>query len=276
VKQSTPQVRIGGNTLLQYVEGLIKQQQDAGKIDAAQVAGFQPSLDFLRKLARSAPRNFVGMAKMIYQAASEGIGENMPPELRTPAFRAVLPHFMPFAHALIFSPPKGVPVPSDRMREDLGDFSAFVTEFCEEKDRGAALVGAALVDRRLKQLLESHLISGKTTTAMLKDATGILGSLSARTELAYVLGLISLAERQECDQIARIRNLFAHELHGLTFESAEVARLCVDLKGYTAEGSTPREQYVNSVIVLCMVLWYRPEHAAGFKADRHEWPWHLA
>ncbi len=50
--------------------------------------------------------------------------------------------------------------------EDLKYFSEFLKEFQEETDRGAALVGAALIDDRLGRLLKAHFVE-------CKDAEGV-------------------------------------------------------------------------------------------------------
>jgi hypothetical protein len=46
--------------------------------------------------------------------------------------------------------------------EDVEYFSQFLGEFQGETDRGAALVGAALIDERLHRLLESILLRARS------------------------------------------------------------------------------------------------------------------
>jgi mannitol operon repressor len=43
---------------------------------------------------------------------------------------------------------------------DFEDFSAFLREFQSETDRGAALVGAALIDQKLADTLRSFFVAG--------------------------------------------------------------------------------------------------------------------
>jgi mannitol operon repressor len=63
------------------------------------------------------------------------------------------------------------------MREaDLEDFSAFLHEFQAETDRGAALVGAALLDQKLSNPLRSFFVEGKSAAALLDGGAAPLGT----------------------------------------------------------------------------------------------------
>lgn len=63
--------------------------------------------------------------------------------------------------------------------EDRKYFSEFLKEFQDETDRGAALVGGALIDSRLKRILDSHFLDNKTSKQLLEGANAPLGSLSS-------------------------------------------------------------------------------------------------
>lgn len=108
--------------------------------------------------------------------------------------------------------------------EDANYFSEFLKEFQAETDRGAALVGAALIDDRLERLLRSHFLEAKESSELLNGANAPLGNFSARIKAAYCLGLITDLECHECDVIRRVRNEFAHKLHGLTFQRSKGQR----------------------------------------------------
>jgi hypothetical protein len=163
-----------------------------------------------------------------------------------------------------------------KIAADLVDLAAFVKEFTAETDRGAALVGAALIDNRLERLLRAHFLNDATADKLL-SSTAPLGTFSARIDASYALGLVTEVEFRECDLIRRIRNEFAHRLHGLTFENQAIANRCRELKAMAYERwGSPRQRYMNSVITLCLVLWHRPAHAEQLKAQDRKWPWHLA
>jgi mannitol operon repressor len=159
-------------------------------------------------------------------------------------------------------------------------FSEFLAEFQRETDRGAALVGAALIDSRLERLLSSHLIESKAATELLGAGDAPLGSLSSRIKISFALGLITELEYQEADLIRKVRNEFAHEVHGLTFSSQRISGLCSSLNANTPDGErfdgNPRQLFINSVVLLSLSLWYRPEHAAPYKAVARSWEWQLS
>ena len=147
--------------------------------------------------------------------------------------------------------------------EDVKYFSDFLKEFQSETDRGAALVGASLIDDRLESLLRSHLLDCKESSELLEGSNAPLGTFSARIKAAYCLGLITELEFKECEIIRRVRNEFGHKLHGLTFKDQKVHDLCNNLKANTPDGKRfsgdARQLYINSVIHTSLSLWYRPE-----------------
>jgi mannitol operon repressor len=164
--------------------------------------------------------------------------------------------------------------------EDREYFAEFLKEFQEETDRGAALVGAALIDTRLERLLCSHLLSTPVAQELVTGGNAPVGPFSSRIKMSYALGLITDLEFKECELIRRIRNEFAHAVHGLSFQSQKINALCNNLKANTPDGARfkgdPRQLFINSVVLLSMALWYRPEHARDIKAKAREWSGQLS
>ena len=159
-------------------------------------------------------------------------------------------------------------------------FSEFLSEFQKETDRGAALVGAALIDSRLERLLLSHFADKPTAEELLNGGNAPLAGFSARITLAYTLGLITKLEFKECHTIRKIRNEFAHRIHGLTFADRKLTDLARSLRANTPDGdrcnNDPRQLFINSVILVSLSLWYRPEYAARFRAEPRQWSYQLA
>lgn len=163
---------------------------------------------------------------------------------------------------------------------DIEYMSAFLKEFEAETDRGAVLVGAALLDSRLERLLLSHMLLGKVAEDLVKGGNAPLGTFSARINATYAFGLITTAERKDLNLIRAIRNEFAHSEHGLTFADQKIVGLCSSLisrrRSYMIEGSggyPPRQRFNDAVLFTAMQLWYRPEHAARYKAEERKWPY---
>lgn len=165
------------------------------------------------------------------------------------------------------------------MREaDLKDFSAFLNEFQAETDRGAAMVGAALLDQKLGETLRSFFVAGKGATELLDGGSAVLGTFSARIKLAHALGLIDDFEQSECNLIRKIRNEFAHGIHGVGYADARITRMCEGLQSDLPGGrevfkGNHRAMFVNAVCLLVMRLTYRAEWVIKEKRETRRWPY---
>jgi mannitol operon repressor len=146
--------------------------------------------------------------------------------------------------------------------EDLKDFSAFLKEFQSESDRGAALVGAALIDHKLADTLRAFMVRGKVADELIDGGTAPLGTFSARTKATFALGLINRHEMNECTLIRKVRNEFAHRKHGTTFKDPVISAFCHRLKSGLPGDRTdfvgkPRAIFVNAVVLTVLRLTYR-------------------
>ena len=165
------------------------------------------------------------------------------------------------------------------MREaELRDFSAFLNEFQAETDRGAAMVGAALLDQKLADTLRSFFVAGKSAAALLDGGSAPLGTFSARIKAAHALGLIVDFEMTECNLIRKIRNEFAHGVHGTIYAETKIANMCEGLQsdlpgGRDAFKGNYRAQFVNAVCILVMRLTYRVEWVIAEKRETRRWPY---
>jgi len=103
--------------------------------------------------------------------------------------------------------------------------NSFLTEFQEESDRAAAVLGPAMLDELLKDLLNATFVShdvGKKLTGNMMP----IGTLSARITLAQAIGLISELEARDLHRMRNIRKKFAHQLHGLSFDTQSIRDSC--------------------------------------------------
>ena len=163
------------------------------------------------------------------------------------------------------------------MREtDIQEFSKFLSEFQGETDRGAALVGAALIDIRLSETLRAFMVSPKAAGVLLDGGTAPLGTFSSRIKATFAVGLIDAHERAECDLIRKVRNEFAHQPHGITFADPKIEALCDRLQsdlpgGREAHVGKPRSVFVNAVILTVLRLTYRAEHVALERRVTRTW-----
>ena len=159
------------------------------------------------------------------------------------------------------------PAPPPKVGGMLPEFHTlheFLEPFQTETDRAAALLGAAMLDDKLAEILRSFLVASEISERLLR---GPLQSFSSRTDTAYALGFLDEAERNELHIIGRIRNKFAHSWRTLTFETENVRDLTRGLviRGPLGlpDGTQPPRQHFNcSVIAIYTALILRNRIAA--------------
>jgi DNA-binding MltR family transcriptional regulator len=135
-------------------------------------------------------------------------------------------------------------------------WTEWLEEFQGESDRACAVLGPAFLDEQLRALLEAFLVNDPGRVPdLFEGAAGPLASFSARIGMSYALGFLAPSEMRDVDLIRKIRNDFAHELHGVSFQSSSVASRCRELTGcnhlvpFTGE-MTPRLRFVMTVLFL--------------------------
>jgi hypothetical protein len=141
------------------------------------------------------------------------------------------------------------------------EFNAFLTEFQRESDRATAVLGAAMLDNLLEALILRLVRDPDTARERLLTNSGPLGALSARIDVAHAFGLLADRDAADLHDIRRIRNDFAHQLHGLTFDTQRIADRSRNLRCVNAVfeahrdlpgvyGDSPRQRYVLAVALL--------------------------
>lgn len=114
---------------------------------------------------------------------------------------------------------------SNKNKDD--DFAKYFRQFYEqlrlESERGSAIVGAALIDDALKEMLKALMIaSARKDDELFKSSYAPLGSFSAKIDVAYRTGLISPKVRKSLHLIRDLRNDFAHVSLQINFETQSV------------------------------------------------------
>lgn len=99
-------------------------------------------------------------------------------------------------------------------------------EFEGASDRAAAVVAGAFLDELLGELLREFFVDDPANDKKLFKVTGALATFSAKIDIAYRLGLISVRECEIIRDIKSIRDGFAHKLSGVSFEDQSVAARC--------------------------------------------------
>lgn len=143
------------------------------------------------------------------------------------------------------------------------ELNSFFQELRKETDRGLPLVGAAFIDDKLGETLQSFFVEGKSSKKLLTEFNAPLGTFSSRIEACFALGLIDEHEYQEIKLIKKIRNEIAHAKHGISFQDSKIKGYCSSLKSDLPRGDgyplkEPRFRFENAVICIVLRLYFRP------------------
>jgi DNA-binding MltR family transcriptional regulator len=141
------------------------------------------------------------------------------------------------------------------------DLKGFLEEFRRESDRATAILGAAYLDEEILQLLTEFLVDDEMEVRELLDNEKPLGAFGARIRAAYCMGLISKEDFQDLKLIKTIRNEFAHQLHGLSFDDESIASKCMKLQAHKRakknRPSSTRDMFIHSTMFILMELNFR-------------------
>ena len=114
------------------------------------------------------------------------------------------------------------------------DVHAIIDELDAQTDRGAAIVGAGLLDDRLMRAINVSLdatLSKRERQELFDGPTAPLGSYSARVRIARAIGLINESLASDLRTIGKVRNKFAHYLDIREFRDLRIAENCRTLVG---------------------------------------------
>ena len=130
----------------------------------------------------------------------------------------------------------------------LGAVPILLNDFYQRGLAGFVLLGAAIADQQLQDAILSKMrkLTRKETDELF-TGFGPLGSLSAKTAMAYALGLMDARTRDRLHGIRRIRNRFAHAEELMNFKHPDIKALMAKL----------------------------PQDAPSEKREEHVYMWHL-
>lgn len=115
----------------------------------------------------------------------------------------------------------------DAVTIDREQWTSFFQELQKESDRAAAILAAAYVDSLIGAKLSTLFDKGnsKTRRKLFEDANGPFSSFSAKIDAACCLGWLEPDAFHDIGVIRRIRNKFAHQIHGFRFDTPEISEL---------------------------------------------------
>ena len=115
---------------------------------------------------------------------------------------------------------------NSRIEIDSKQWSGFFNELRSESDRGATILASVWIDNLLKRKLKALFRKGNSDTRRkLFDMNGPFSGFSSKILAAYSLGWIDSDIFHDINLVRKIRNIFAHELHGIDLETPKLQRL---------------------------------------------------
>ncbi|MCH7574714.1 MAG: hypothetical protein IIA59_06265 [Candidatus Marinimicrobia bacterium] len=97
--------------------------------------------------------------------------------------------------------------------------SQLKVEFEHESDRACVIIASTMLDNALTRILVGYLCPSTSSDDELLDGPQApLHSLASRIHISYRLGLISSRLARDLHLIRKIRNQFAHNIEGCSFE----------------------------------------------------------
>jgi DNA-binding MltR family transcriptional regulator len=112
--------------------------------------------------------------------------------------------------------------------DPLTDWNGFFKEIQNESPRAAVIIASAFLDAQLRAILLNSFVDDKKVSEELLDSD--LSTFSSRIKTAYCMGLISETLYHDLNIVRKIRNKFAHQMHGYTFDEPEIVSWCNSLK----------------------------------------------
>jgi DNA-binding MltR family transcriptional regulator len=155
-------------------------------------------------------------------------------------------------------------------------------EFETESDRAAVIVAASILDELLRSFLVAKLVPVSSSSDDLFDGSNApLGTFSSRIEMAFRVGLVSVKFARDLHLVRKIRNDFAHTIHGASFEDTRVKNRVSELDNSNgiyirnpktaAKETTTRAHFLQAVGWMIYHLERSTTTTKSFQACSEEW-----
>ena len=117
-----------------------------------------------------------------------------------------------------------------RTKGDIVDAITLPDYLQKAEDRPAAIIETARLEDALQNLIESKMVPlTNPETDEMFNSDRLLGSLSAKIQMSYALGLIGPHSRRDFTTIRLIRNALAHSRKAIFFQTKEISNACDQL-----------------------------------------------
>lgn len=119
-----------------------------------------------------------------------------------------------------------------------------------QPDRSLAVVLAAVVEDHLGEVIINRLVNDKRVADRMFTGLGPLSSFSAKIDMGFLLGLYGEEGARMLHAVRRIRNLFAHDMNPIDFNTQQVGDIAEPLgfinTFYPHDPREGRELYIGA------------------------------
>jgi DNA-binding MltR family transcriptional regulator len=152
--------------------------------------------------------------------------------------------------------------------------ASFVKDIHGKSDRAVAIVGAAVLNAHLEQLLNAFFVNDPAEIASMTGNDRPLGTFGNRIRMAYLAGLISKEEHEDLWSINQIDEAFTRDMGETSFTDTPISIWCLDMRLpnrilLSGEMRTPRRMFVFTTALLLRQLTQRIQMA---EAERRQPP----
>lgn len=145
------------------------------------------------------------------------------------------------------------------------EVAAILKEMQEASPRAAILVGGAMVDHYLTEVLRANLLNPLTAEERLYFPGGrqLLRDFSEKIWMAYFLRLIGPATRRDINLIRELRNEAAHNMNPIRFDQSPISDRCYSLRfspaalGFADDPPNYRNMFMLSISMLAGLLFVK-------------------
>lgn len=161
----------------------------------------------------------------------------------------------------------------------LEDFLTLLDHLNKESPRGQVLVCCSLLEEQLRRILLCFFLDDPLHGSLVDGANAPLGTFSSRINACHALALITDDERNDLDQMRKIRNEFAHNLKA-SFENQNIkdrsANLRFRAQDYKSEALgdvvvSAQGQFSTAATALVLSLVNRPHYVSQKRRVQTEW-----
>ena len=159
-----------------------------------------------------------------------------------------------------------------------------------DNHRGNALIIVAWIERLLEFAIQTRVTSEFDEPPWRDrlfggDERGAIDGFAGKIVVGYALALYSEQMREDLQQIRHLRNVFAHSMTTLDFDTPEIADACqfyivrriwsrTSKSREWLEGISPRHRFVTAVFIILLHLWGVLSHEDKQKSRPHRWRLH--